>query len=266
VVVEADVDVDDDLPVHPVRDFTGTVAALDEVAADTRRLVVTLDADLAFNAGQYLRFAVPGTGLDRTYSMAGPPSAPRELEFHIRRVPGGAATDGWVFKSLAVGDRLALSGPYGRFVLRTGREEPAVLVAGGTGLAPVKSMILDALERGYPGHLTLYQGARTRDQLYDVDLFRGLERAHRDRFTYRPCLSEETADGFATGMVTDVLAGDHETLHGHVGYVCGPPPMVDAALKTLMRKRLFPRDIYREGFFNEGDRASGAVRSPLIRR
>lgn len=266
VVLEADVDVDDDLPVHPVSDFAGTVRALDDIALDTRRLVVALDRDLAFNAGQYLRFTVPGAGVDRTYSMASPPSAPRELEFHIRRVPAGVATHGWMFTSLAVGDRLRLSGPYGRFVLRTGRVEPAVLIAGGTGLAPIKSMILDALERGYAGHLTLYQGARTRDWLYDVDLFRGLEREHPDRFTYRPCLSEEHADGFAAGLVTDVLSSDREALHGHVGYVCGPPPMVDAALKTLMRMRLFPRDIYREGFFNESDRAGGAVRSPLIRR
>ena len=146
------------------------------------------------------------------------------------------------------------------------RERKNVLVAGGTGLAPIKAMIRDALENGaYEGHLTLYQGARTREWLYDVDDFRRLEEAYPDRFTYRPCLSEEEADGFAAGLVTEVLAADHESLHGHVGYVCGPPPMVEAALKTLMRKRLFPRDIYREDFFNNSDKTA-SVRSPLIRR
>ncbi|MGW7410449.1 2Fe-2S iron-sulfur cluster-binding protein [Streptomyces sp. NPDC054833] len=270
VVIEADLDTgdgDEDIPVHPVTDFTATVVALEEIALDTRRLVVELDRDLAFNAGQYLRFTVPDGGADRTYSIATPPSRPRTLEFHVRRMPGGVATDGWIFRSLRVGDRIELSGPYGRFVLRTSRDEPAVMVAGGTGLAPIKAMILDALENGaHDGHLTLYQGARTRQWLYDVDFFRDLERCHPDRFRYRPCLSEEEAEGFATGLVTDVLAADHDSLRGHVGYVCGPPPMVEAALKTLMSRRLFPRDIYREDFFSEGDKAAGAVRSPLIKR
>lgn len=265
IVLEADVDVDEDIEVHPVRDFAGTLVALDDIALDTRRLIVELDDDLRFNAGQYMRFAVPG-GVVRTYSIANPPTISRSLEFHIRRTPGGAATDGWIFKSLEVGERVQLSGPYGRFVLRSARSEPAVLVAGGTGLAPIKAMIRDALENGaYEGHLTLYQGARTREWLYDVDDFRRLEEAYPDRFTYRPCLSEEEADGFAAGLVTEVLAADHESLHGHVGYVCGPPPMVEAALKTLMRKRLFPRDIYREDFFNNSDKTA-SVRSPLIRR
>ncbi|WP_324788427.1 NADH:ubiquinone reductase (Na(+)-transporting) subunit F [Streptomyces sp. H51] len=268
VVIEADVDVDEDIEVHPVTDFTGTVTALEEIALDTRRLIVELDRDLAFNPGQYLRFTVPGGDVDRTYSIACPPSRPRTLEFHIRRTPGGRATDGWIFSTLAVGDRIDLSGPYGRFVLRTSREEPAVMVAGGTGLAPLKAMILHALEDGaHDGHLTLYQGARTREWLYDVEFFRALEQAHPDRFRYRPCLSEESAEGFADGLVTDVLAADHASLRGHVGYVCGPPGMVEAALKTLMSKRLFPRDIYREDFFDEGDRTGGAaVRSPLIKR
>ncbi len=267
VVLEADVDVDENVPVHPVRDFTGTVVALDDVARDTRRLVVEPDADLAFDAGQCVRFTVPGSGEVRTYSLAGPPTEARRLEFHVRRSPGGAATDGWIFKDLAVGDRVPLSGPYGRFVLRTERDEPAVLVAGGTGLAPIKSMIRDALENGaYQGHLTLYQGARTREWMYDVEYFQDLERRYPDRFRYRPCLSEEEAEGFAAGLVTDVLAADHPSLRGHVGYVCGPPAMVEAALKTLMSRRLFPRDIYREDFFDSGSQAAEAVRSPLIRR
>jgi phenol hydroxylase P5 protein len=152
-------------------------------------------------------------------------------------------------------------------VLHVGDDRPAVLVAGGTGLAPIKSMIRHALENdAYAGHLTLYQGARTQEWLYDVEELQGLEKEYPDRFAYRPCLSEETAEGFGSGLVTDVIAAENETLRGHAGYLCGPPPMVDAALKTLMAKRLFPRDIYREDFFNEGDKATGGVRSPLIKR
>lgn len=141
------------------------------------------------------------------------------------------------------------------------------MIAGGTGLAPIMSMILSALEDGTcDNHLTLYQGARSRDLLYDVDVFRRLAAEHPERFTYRPCLSEETADGFATGLVTDVLANEHATLQGRTAYVCGPPPMVDAAMRVLMAKRLFPRDIYREDFFDASDKAAGGVKSPLIKR
>ena len=240
------------------------------VALDTRRLVIELDRDIDFNAGQYLKFPVPGTDVDRTYSIASAPTEKRRLEFHIRRVPGGAATDGWIFAGLAVGDQIPVSGPYGRFVLHVGRDNAAIMVAGGTGLAPIKSMVRHALDNdAYDGHITLYQGARTRAWLYDVEEFQALAKEHPDRFTYRPCLSEETledaGDGYAYGMVTDVIAADHESLSGAVGYLCGPPAMVEAALKTLMSRRLFPRDIYREEFLNESDKASG-VKSPLIKR
>jgi len=268
VVIEADVDVDESIPVHPVQDFVGTLVELADIALDTRRVVVELDRPLAFNAGQYMALSVPGQdGVTRTYSMANAPGQTTRLEFQIRRTPGGLATDGWIFKDLAVGDQIALSGPYGRFVLREDRTEPAILIAGGTGLAPIASMIKRALEEGVDnvGHLTLYQGARTREWMYDVDLFRSLAAAHPDRFTYRPCLSEETAEGFASGLVTEVLESDHETLKGHVGYVCGPPGMVEASLRALMLKRLFPRDIFKEEFL-DASAAATQVRSPLIKR
>ena len=268
VVIEADVDVDDTIPVHPVQDFVGTVVALDEIALDTRRLVVEIARPLAFNAGQYMAFSIPGhPGVTRTYSMANPPEEPRRLEFQVRRTPGGLATDGWIFDSLRVGDPVELSGPYGRFVLREDRSDPAIMIAGGTGLAPIASMIRRALrgEADGVGHVTLYQGARTREWMYDVDHFRALADEFGDRFTYRPCLSEETADGFATGLVTEVLEADHATLTGHVGYVCGPPAMVEASLRSLMRKRLFPRDIFKEEFL-DASAAATQVRSPLIKR
>jgi phenol/toluene 2-monooxygenase (NADH) P5/A5 len=270
VVVEADVDVDDDLPVHPIADFTGTVVEMEEIANDTRRVILEIDSDLEFNPGQYMAWHLPASiakGATRTYSMGNAPSDKRRLEFQIRRTAGGACSDKWVFGPLAVGDQVPLTGPYGRFVLRVTRPEPIVMIAGGTGLAPIASMIKHALAEGVEiGPITLYQGARTREWLYDTELFRGLEAEYPGRFTYVPCLSEEEADGYESGLVTDVLSVQHETLAGYVAYVCGPPGMVDAALKTLMAKRLFPRDIYREEFLSEADRAQGAVRSPLIKR
>lgn len=268
VVIEADVDVDESIPTHAVEDYVGTLVAMEDIANDTRRVVIELDRDLAFNAGQYMSLQVPNSpGVSRTYSMANSPAAARRLEFQIRKVGGGLGTDGWIFKDLKVGDAINLSGPYGRFVLREDRDDPAIMIAGGTGLAPMASMIRRALVEGEGevSHITLYQGARTREWLYDVDYFRELEAEYPDRFTYRPCLSEEEAEGFASGNVTDVLNADHATLKGHVGYVCGPPAMVDAALKALMLKRLFPRDIFKEEFL-DASAAATQLNSPLIKR
>ncbi len=280
VVVEADLDADDETPAHAVQDYTATVVSIEDVATDTRRVVLELDRDIAFDAGQYMAWNLPParaggrSGVTRTYSMANPPSQTRQLEFQIRRTPGGLASDGWVFADLAVGDQVALTGPYGRFTIRMGRAEPAVMIAGGTGLAPIAAMIkrvlLDgASSRGAgPARIHLYAGARTEAALYDVAYFRDLAARFPDRFVYRPCLSEqaEVPEGFATGLVTDVVAADHESLAGHVAYLCGPPGMMDAAMKTLMSRRLFPRDINREEFLDESNRGGGGLRSPLIRR
>jgi phenol/toluene 2-monooxygenase (NADH) P5/A5 len=264
VTLEADIEVEEGVTYHPVRDFVGTLVSIDDVARETRRLVIDLDHEIAFNPGQYVTIEVPGSDATRTYSMANPPGEPGRIELQIRRTPGGLATDGWIFKNLAPGDALKMSGPFGRFFLREARTEPAILIGGGTGLAPLKSIVRHVLDSGLEQRMYLYQGARTRADLYDVEFFKGLEEEYADQFTYRPCLSDEEWDG-PTGLVTDVVAADFPTCRGHTAYLCGPPPMVEAALKTLMRKRLFPKDIYREDFFDSSDKATGGVRSPLMR-
>ncbi|GEL18836.1 NADH:ubiquinone reductase (Na(+)-transporting) subunit F [Pseudonocardia asaccharolytica] len=264
VIIEADVEVEEGVVHHPVQDFAGRLVSIEDVARQTRRLVIDLDREMAFNPGQYVTIEVPGTDATRTYSMANPPSEPGRIELQIRRTPGGLATDGWIFKDLGAGETLRLSGPYGRFFLREARTAPAILIGGGTGLAPLKSIVRHVLEGGLAHRLYLYQGARMQADLYDVDFFRGLEADHPEQFTYRPCLSDEEWDG-PHGLVTDVVDADFPTCRKHMAYLCGPPPMVEAALKTLMRKRLFPRDIYREDFFDASDKATGGVRSPLLK-
>jgi phenol hydroxylase P5 protein len=178
------------------------------------------------------------------------------------------ASDGWVFSRMAVGERVALSGPYGRFVFRRSRPEPAIMIAGGTGLAPMFSMIRDVFADPENDRVIhLYQGARTRADLYGFEELRALADQHPDLFHYNPCLSdEEGVTGARHGMVTDVLAADIPRCSGYVGYVCGPPPMVDAAMRLLMSRRLFPRNIYREDFFDESYKAAGGLASPLLKR
>ena len=264
-VIEGEVDVEDGVDVHPVRDYTGAVTTLDDVAPDVRRVVIALDRPLAFNAGQYVQLQLP-SGETRPYSVASAPSDGSRIELHVKRTPGGAASDGWIFKELAVGDSIRLSGPYGRFSFRSARDEPILLLGSGTGLAPLKAILCHLAERDDPPQTVLYHGVRTRADLYEHDWLTAFAAQH-EWFTYRPALSQDTWDG-RTGRVPALVAQDYPKAGGHVAYICGSPDMVDDTMKALMRARLFPKDIYREHFFDAADRASGrhVVRSPLIRR
>lgn len=185
VVVEGDVELEPGVDIHPVRDFVGRVTEVTELAPDVRRVSVALEEDLRFNPGQYVLLRLPGGDERRSYSLANPPSEPRRLELHIKRAPGGRCTDGWIFSTLAVEDRVELCGPYGRFSLRPARAEPMLMLAGGTGLAPLKGIIRHVLESGLDRRMVLYHGVGTRADLYDRDYFEGLAAAHPDRLTPR---------------------------------------------------------------------------------
>ncbi|MGX7728954.1 2Fe-2S iron-sulfur cluster-binding protein [Rhodococcus sp. 2H158] len=235
-----------DRPLHALRDYRGTVRELCDIADRTRRLVVELDEPMEFEAGQYAELLVPGSGTARQYSMANAPSESRRLEFHVKCVDGGAATEGWVFGPLQVGERIDLRGPLGQFGVVEPRQEAAILVGGGTGLAPLKSIALHALANDLIPSIDLYHGGRGRADLYDVDFFRALEAADA-RFRYHPVLSEEEWDG-ATGMVTDAVLEDFASCKGYSAFLCGPPAMVAAAVKALKRRRMSPRLIFREEF------------------
>lgn len=247
LVVESLERTDDDAGVHhPLRDHEGTVVVLDDVAVGTRRLVVDLDAPMHFHAGQYAELIVPGLDVARQYSMANPPEETSRLEFHVKLTHGGISTDNWIFSSMRVGDRISLRGPLGRFSLADRHEEPAVLIGGGTGLAPLKSMIRHALTHGLLPEMHLYHGVRRHADLYDVDCFRELDADH-PTFHYRPVLSDEQWSG-SMGMVTDAVLSDFRSCKGMRAYLCGPPPMVEAAVKALKRRRMAPRLIFREEF------------------
>jgi phenol hydroxylase P5 protein len=269
VVIEGEVDADEGVDVHPVRDYAGTVEVLADIASGVRRLLIRLDRPLEFNPGQYIQLHLPG-GDSRPYSVASTPSRPDLIELHVQRTPGGAATDGWIFRDLAVGDEVSLSGPYGRFSFRPLRDKPILLLGNGTGLAPLKAIVTHIAETaastGWFNDVVLYHGVRTTADLYDRDFFDQLVAEHR-WFSYRPALSQQAFLG-RSGRVPALLAEDFPRASGHVAYICGSPAMVEDTMKALMRARLFPRDIYREDFFDSADKAAGSnvVRSPLIRR
>jgi phenol/toluene 2-monooxygenase (NADH) P5/A5 len=265
LIVEGEVDAEEGVDIHPVRDHSGVVGSLTDVAPEVRRLIIELDTPLAFNPGQYVQLNVPN-GEQRPYSIASTPAEPNRIELHVKRSPGGLATDGWIFQSLATGQRVTLSGPYGRFSFRSTRLEPILLLGSGTGLAPLKSILKHLVETGSKRPVVLYHGVATKAHLYDHEWLQSIAAQH-DWFSYRPALSRDNWQG-RTGRIPELLAQDYPRAAGHVAYICGSPAMVADTVKTLMKARLFPRDIYREDFFDSADRASGAtlVRGPLIRR
>lgn len=265
VVIEADLEEEPDAEQHAVRDYRGIVSRVERLAPDIIGLWLALpDAPLAFQAGQYVMLEVPGVAGARAFSIASPPSATDGIELHIRRVPDGKAT-GWLHENVREGMELRLAGPYGRFHVRRSAELPKLFLAGGSGLSSPQSMILDQLERGDDRPIVLVHGARDPAGLYHADLFRALEEKHGN-FTYIPAVSGDAPDwdgerGFVHEVIERRFDGRFE---GQQAYLCGPPPMIDACITTLMRGRLFEQHIFHEKFLTPAD--AEQARSPLFRR
>ncbi|WP_300662238.1 NADH:ubiquinone reductase (Na(+)-transporting) subunit F [Hydrogenophaga sp.] len=267
--IEADIDDEPDAEVIPVKDFAATVTRVEDLTPTIKAIHLALDKPLHFQAGQYVQLEIPGLGESRAFSVANAPSdvtAGGAIELHVRRVPGGVGT-GWLHEQLKVGDRLRLAGPYGRFFVRQSAQQPMVFMAGGSGLSSPRSMILDLLEHGCSLPITLVYGQRSREELYHHDQFSALA-ARYPNFCYVPVLSNEPQDsdwGGARGFVHDA-AKTHfgGNFAGLKAYLCGPPPMIEACIGTLMQGRLFERDIYTEKFLSAAD--AHATRSPLFRK
>jgi len=238
----------------PIQEMTATVAAITPVTHDLRHLVLSLSAeerDFKFFPGQYVDIRVPGTDETRSFSMAN--TSAREsgqLEFIIKVYPGGLFSS-LLDERLAVGDRLELSGPFGVFTLRDAPDADLVFVGGGAGLAPILCLLRSMAERGIDRKATFYYGARgARDLCFEAEL-RALETV-LPGFRYIPALSDEGWAG-ETGLITDVvarLAGDLRRAHG---YVCGPPPMVEAAVPLLARLGVPEKHVYYDKFTFTGE-------------
>ncbi|BAW21420.1 phenol hydroxylase P5 protein [Pseudomonas putida] len=268
MVIEADIDVDPDFAGHQVEDYRGVVSALVDLSPTIKGVHIKLDRPMTFQAGQYINLTLPGVEGSRAFSLANPPSRADEVELHIRLVEGGAATS-FIHRQLKVGDAVELSGPYGQFFVRGSQAGDLIFIAGGSGLSSPQSMILDLLAQGDTRRITLFQGARNRAELYNCELFEELAARHPN-FSYVPALNQANDDpewqGFK-GFVHDAAKAHFDgRFGGHKAYLCGPPPMIDAAITTLMQGRLFERDIFMERFFTAADGAEDSTRSALFKR
>jgi len=233
------------------------VEAIEALTHDIRllRLGLVEPAGLRFAAGQYVEVEVPGSGggQDRCYSMANPPAERGRVDLIVKRIPDGRFS-ARLDDGLRVGDPLRIRGPIGQFTLRLSHR-PMVMVAAGSGMAPIRSMLHHLAAGGNQRLVTFFYGARIDQDLFLLDELYDLERA-QPWFRFMPVLSrpEHNAAAWAgaTGRVTDVLGRQMHTLRGHEAYLCGPPQMIDAAIEVLLDRGCKRRHIFYDRFVPTG--------------
>jgi propane monooxygenase reductase subunit len=243
----------------PIQERIAEVVAIDPVTHDLRHLVLRLvePGELKYFPGQYVDVKVPGTAASRSFSMANTTSRDTgHLEFVIKVYPGGVFSE-FLDQNLAVGDQLELTGPFGVFTLRDNPGARLIFLGGGAGLAPILALLRSMAERGIDRQATFYYGARTRRDLCFTDELRRLEET-LPGFRFVPALSEDDWDG-EIGLITDVVRRLEPDLTGADAYVCGPPPMVEAAIPLLEGLGVVPKRVYYDKFTTTGDAGDSKV-------
>ncbi len=265
------------------RKMPARIEHIEWAAPDVAVLTLKLAASeqLLFRAGQYVDFILPN-GVRRSYSIASMPGAPGPVEFHIRHMPGGTFTDAlFGLAKPAVQERgiVRLEGPLGTFYLREDDPEPIVLLASGTGFAPIKAIVETIFAKGLhrddpasgrPGRpVVLYWGARTSADLY-LDAMPRRWQAEQPNFRYVPVLSEPDADSKPappaqaqarwsgrTGLVHQAVMQDLPDLSGYQVYACGVPIMVQSAHRDFVGQcGLRDENFFSDAFVSRADLAS----------
>ncbi len=242
----------------PIQEAAVEVISKEYVTHDLVHLVVKLldpTSSLKFFPGQYVDFAVPDRQATRSFSMANTPGRNEGLlEFVIKIYPDGLFST-FLHEEVAIGDRLDITGPFGVFTLRDAPQSDLLFLGGGAGMAPILSLLRSMAERGIERKATFYYGARRRKDLcFEKELS-----ALADilpSFRYVPALSEpDENDGWdgETGLITDVVRRLENDLGRADAYVCGPPPMVEAALELLPTLGVADKRIFYDKFTTTGD-------------
>jgi CDP-4-dehydro-6-deoxyglucose reductase len=243
---------------YPVRKMPTRVQGIRKAAPDVAVITLQLPANeaLAYRAGQYIEFLLKD-GKRRAYSLATAPSFGGPLELHVRHLPGGVFTD-HVFGTMKERDILRFEGPLGTFFLREESDKPIVLLASGTGFAPVKALVEHMVHLKSERPVTLYWGGRRPQDLYMNELCEEWART-LPNFRYVPVISdaqpEDRWEG-RTGFVHQAVMQDTPDLSGHQVYACGAPVMVDAARRDYVASCGLPADeFYADAFTTEADLA-----------
>lgn len=237
----------DEVVVHPARIIKGTVTAIDALTHDITGIRIKLAKPLDFSAGQYanLQFAPEHV---RPYSMAVAAAPDNELEFHIRAVDGGKVT-AYVANQLKVGDAVRVSGPLGTAYLRRKSTGPIICVAGGTGLAPILSIVRGALQAELSNPIHIYFGARSERDVYGLPWLEELRRRHPALHVHVVVSTGDVSEAFRSGLVTDAVDQDWTDMTDCTAYLAGAPVMVEAATALLQRKGLERKRIHADAFY-----------------
>lgn len=237
-------------------EVTGTVDRREMLSHDIVWLGLKLEdgVELPFIAGQYVELKIPATEEQwRSFSMANSPGEKNRVDLIIKLIPGGAF--GTALKhGLDLGDRIDLRGPFGSFAVRWSHR-PMIMIAGGSGMAPILAILKYLVSIQNKRDVLFLYGARTRR---DLILTEDLEKlaAEHGWFTYVPALSEHDASdttwGGELGLVTEALGRRVTSTQGYEAYMCGPPPMIDAAIGMLETGGCKPKHIYFDRFVPSG--------------
>jgi len=241
-----------------IRKFKGIVESLKDVTYDIKELRIRLvePNEVNFKAGQYVQLVVPPyenikEPTQRAYSISSSPSDKNHIELLIRLVPGGIATT-YVHKYMKEGDVVEIVGPFGDFYMRDTNAD-MIMVAGGSGMAPIKSIIFDMWERGITNRNVWYFfGARSKRDLYYLELFRELEKKWSN-FHFIPALSDPLPEDEwtgETGLITNVLDKYLQSVipneNAKEGYLCGSPGMINACINVFDKHGV--KDVYYDKF------------------
>lgn len=240
----------------PIKTLPCRVQKMERPAPDVMMLHLKLPANerLQFLAGQYIDILMKD-GKRRSLSLANAPHDDVLLQLHLRNY-GGPFSD-YVFNRMKEKDILRFEGPLGTFFLRENSDKPIILLASGTGFAPIKAIVEHALHKGIRRPMTLYWGGRARADLYLNDLAETWQRDHGIR--YVPVLSEARPEDHwsgRSGFVHRAVVGDFPDLSGHQVYACGAPVMVEAAHQDFTTQCKLPEDEFYSDSFTPAAPAS----------
>jgi len=241
----------------PIKKMPTRVRQMERLSSDVMRVILQLPASETFvyRAGQYVEFLLKDNK-QRSYSMANAPQRTDQgLELHIRHMPGGVFTD-QVFGTLQPKDILRIQGPCGSFYLREDSSRPIVLLASGTGFAPIKALIEHMQQTGMRRPATLYWGGRRPVDLY-LDSWVRAQLAALPWLRYVPVISDALPEDHwngRTGFVHLAVLQDTPDLSGHQVYACGAPIMVEAARRDFGRAGLPDEEFFADAFTSEADK------------
>ena len=231
-----------------VKTLPARVKSITHLSDDVIQMILQLPAvePFIFNAGQWIYFLL-NNGKKRAFSIANRPNDKNELELQIRHAVGGLFTD-FVFNELKPGALLQIEGPHGTFYFQQD-DRPILLVAGGTGFAPIKGIMEEILQQGGAQKVHLYWGLKSKKDIYLQDLAQSW--ADQKGIEYTPVLSEPLPSDHwhgKTGFVHEAVLQDYDDLSGYAVYMAGPPQMIQSCQQTFTAAGLDESRLYYDSF------------------